>query len=33
MTADPVRQRVYAGGAFTQMNGRPELGFAQLSVR
>jgi hypothetical protein len=33
MTADPVRHRVYAGGDFTKMNGRPKRGFAQLSVR
>src|SRR5215217_6794390 len=33
MTADPARQRVYAGGAFTQINGRPQRGFASLSVR
>jgi hypothetical protein len=33
MTADPARHRVYAGGAFTQINGRPQRGFAQLSVR
>ena len=33
MTANPARHRVYAGGAFTQINGRPKRGFAQLSVR
>src|SRR5215207_7034997 len=33
MTADPARHRVYAGGAFTQINGRPQRGFASLSVR
>jgi hypothetical protein len=33
MTADPARHRVYAGGAFTQINGRPQQGFASLSVR
>jgi hypothetical protein len=33
MTADPARHRVYAGGAFTQINGRPKQGFAPLSVR
>lgn len=33
MTADPARYRVYAGGAFTQVNGSPQQGFAQLSVR
>ncbi len=33
MTADPVRQRVYAGGAFTKISGHPKRGFAQLSVR
>jgi hypothetical protein len=32
MTADPARHRVYAGGAFTQINGRPQQGFASLSV-
>ena len=33
MTADPTRHRVYAGGAFTQINGRHQRGFASLSVR
>jgi hypothetical protein len=33
MTADPARHQVYAGGAFTQINGRPQRGFASLSVR
>jgi hypothetical protein len=33
MTADPARHRVYAGGAFTQINGHPQRGFASLSVR
>jgi hypothetical protein len=33
MTADPARHRVYAGGSFTQINGRPQRGFASLSVR
>ena len=33
MTADPARHRIYAGGAFTQINGRPQRGFASLSVR
>jgi hypothetical protein len=33
MTADPARHRIYAGGAFTQINGRPSRGFATLSER
>jgi trimeric autotransporter adhesin len=33
MTANPARHRVYAGGAFTEISGRPTRGFAQLSVR
>jgi trimeric autotransporter adhesin len=33
MTANPGRHRVYAGGAFTEISGRPMRGFAQLSVR
>jgi hypothetical protein len=33
MTADPARHQVYAGGAFTQINGRPQRGSASLSVR
>src|SRR5215213_8116909 len=33
MTAEPARHRVYAGAAFTQINGRHQRGFASLSVR
>jgi trimeric autotransporter adhesin len=33
MTANPGRHRVYAGGAFTEISGRPTQGFAQLPVR
>jgi outer membrane protein assembly factor BamB len=33
MTPDPLRIRVYAGGAFTLINNEPRQGFAQFSSR